>query len=155
VKVDTSETFGLKKTVSGYILKNNRHQFFYFATATIFLRYYNTFRPESNQIYSKVRYLFRIRIGLQSGISVCEYMSVYGYILQKNRVGRSDFHFILFFHFISHTEIPDCRPIRIRKRYRILYNRKLVQQFFWGIITPSHRRAIKYILKSGTFSGYG
>jgi hypothetical protein len=29
------------------------------------------------------------------------------------------------------------------------------QQFFWGIITPSHRRAIKYILKSGTFSGYG
>jgi hypothetical protein len=72
VKVDTSETFGLKKTVSGYILKNNRHQFFYFTTATIFLRYYNTFRPESNQIYSKVRYLFRILIGLQSGISVCE-----------------------------------------------------------------------------------
>ena len=36
-----------------------------------------------------------------------KYMSVYGYILQKNRVGRSDFHFILFFHFISHTEISD------------------------------------------------
>jgi hypothetical protein len=47
-------------------------------------------------------------------------MSVYGYILQKNRVGRSDFHFILFFHFISHTEIPDCGPIHIRKKYRTL-----------------------------------
>ena len=47
-------------------------------------------------------------------------MSVYGYILQKNRVGRSNFHFILFFHFISHTEILDCGPIRIRKRYRTL-----------------------------------
>ena len=67
VKVDTSEIFGLKK-LSGYILKNNRHQFFYYTTATIFLRYYNTFTPESNQIYSKVWYLFRI--GLQSGISV-------------------------------------------------------------------------------------
>ena len=43
-----------------------------------------------------------------------KYMSVYGYILQKNRVGRSDSHFILFFHFILHTEIPDCEPIRIR-----------------------------------------
>ena len=43
-----------------------------------------------------------------------KYMSVYGYILQKNRVGMSDFHFIL------HTEIPDCRPICIRKRYRTL-----------------------------------
>ena len=45
-------------------------------------------------------------------------MSVYGYILQKNRVpvGRSDFHFVLFFHFISHMEIPDCGPIRIRKK---------------------------------------
>jgi hypothetical protein len=39
---------------------------------------------------------------------------------KKNRVGRSDFHFILFFHFISHTEIPDYGPIRIRKRYRTL-----------------------------------
>jgi hypothetical protein len=29
------------------------------------------------------------------------------------------------------------------------------QQFFWSIIAPSDRRAIKYILKSGTFSGYG
>jgi hypothetical protein len=47
VKVDTSEIFGLKK-LSGYILKNNRHQFFYYTTATIFLRYYNTFRLESN-----------------------------------------------------------------------------------------------------------
>jgi hypothetical protein len=46
-----------------------------------------------------------------------KYMSVYDYILQKNRVGRSDFHFILFFHFISYTEIPDCGPIHIRKRY--------------------------------------
>jgi hypothetical protein len=43
-----------------------------------------------------------------------KYMSVYGYILQKNGLGRSDSHFILFFHFISHTEIPDCGPIRIR-----------------------------------------
>jgi hypothetical protein len=49
-----------------------------------------------------------------------KYMSVYGYILQKNRVGRSDFHFILFFHFISHTEISDCGPIRNRRRYRAL-----------------------------------
>ena len=57
VKVDTSEIFGLKK-LSGYFLKNNRHQFFYYTTATIFLRYYNTFRLESNQIYAKVRYLF-------------------------------------------------------------------------------------------------
>jgi hypothetical protein len=47
-------------------------------------------------------------------------MSVYGYILQKNRVGRSDFHFILFFHFISNMEIPDYGPIRIRKRYQTL-----------------------------------
>jgi hypothetical protein len=46
--------------------------FFYYTTAIIFLRYYNTFTPESNQIYSKVRYLFRIRIGPQSEISVCE-----------------------------------------------------------------------------------
>ena len=36
-------------------------------TVAIFLF---AFTPESNQIYSKVRYLFRIRIGLQSGISV-------------------------------------------------------------------------------------
>jgi hypothetical protein len=43
-----------------------------------------------------------------------KYMSVYGYILQKNRVGRSDFHFI------SHAEILDCGPIRIWKRYRTL-----------------------------------
>ena len=57
VKVDTSEIFGLKK-LSGYFLKNNRHQFFYYTTATIFLRYYNTFRLESNQIYAKVRNLF-------------------------------------------------------------------------------------------------
>ena len=49
-----------------------------------------------------------------------KYMSVYGYILQKNRVGRSNLHFILFFHFISYTEILDCGPIRIRKRYRTL-----------------------------------
>jgi hypothetical protein len=80
--------------------RNNRHQFFYYTTATIFLRYYNTFTPESNQIYSKVN---------------IPGMSVYGYILQKNRVGRSDFHFILFY-----TEIPDCGPIRPRKRYRTL-----------------------------------
>ena len=54
--MNTSE-IGLKK-LSGYILKNNRHQFFYYTTATIILRYYNTFRLESNQIYAKVRYLF-------------------------------------------------------------------------------------------------
>ena len=71
VKVDTSEIFGLKNCFR-YILKNNSHQFFYYTTATIFLRYYNTFRLESNQIYSKVWYLFRIRIGSQSGIYVCE-----------------------------------------------------------------------------------
>jgi len=52
--------------------RNLWHQFFDYTTAIIFLRYYNTFTPESNQIYSKVWYLFRIRIGPQSGISVCE-----------------------------------------------------------------------------------
>jgi hypothetical protein len=48
-------------------------------------------------------------------------MSVYGYILQKNRVpvGRSDFHFVLFFHFISHMEIPDCGPIRIQLLFHV------------------------------------
>ena len=71
VKVDTSEIFGLKNCFR-YILKNNSHQFFYYTTATICMRYYNTFKLESNQIYSKVRYLFRIRIGPQSGIYVCE-----------------------------------------------------------------------------------
>ena len=71
-KVDTSEIFGLKKlfpVTSWRIIGIN---FVYYTTATIFLRYYNTFRPKSNQIYFKVLYLFRIWIGLQSGISVCE-----------------------------------------------------------------------------------
>jgi hypothetical protein len=56
-------------------------------------------------------------------------MSVYGYILQKNRVGRSDFHFI------SHTEIPDCGPIHIRKRYQT-FRIYLIALRSEGVIIP-------------------
>ena len=72
VKVGTSEIFGLKKLFPVTSWKIIGINFFYYTTATIFLRYYNTFTPESNQIYSKVLYLFQIRIGPQSRISVCE-----------------------------------------------------------------------------------
>ena len=75
VKVDTSEIFGLKTlfpVTSWKIIGINFFIILPQVGATIFLRYYNTFTTESNQIYFKVRYLFRIQIGLQSGISVCE-----------------------------------------------------------------------------------
>ena len=68
-------------------------------------------------------------------------MSVYGNILQKKRVGRSDFYFILFFHFISHTEIPDCRPIRIRKRYRTL-------EYIWLLSSLRCYNTSKKLLRS-------
>ena len=58
-----------------------------------------------------------------------KYMSVYGYILQKNRVGRSDFHFI------SHTEILDCGPIHIRKRYQT-FRIYLIALRSEGVIIP-------------------
>jgi hypothetical protein len=72
------------------------------------LRYYNTFRPESNQIYSKVWYLFRIRIGPQSGISVCE-------IKWKNKIKwKSDLPNLPYF-------FGGC-------------NRKQTYIFFWALL---------------------
>ena len=71
-KVDISEIFGLKKLFPVPSWKIIGINSFIIRPQHFFRRYYNTSRPESNQIYSKVRYLFRIRIGPQSGISVCE-----------------------------------------------------------------------------------
>ena len=70
------------------------------------------FADQPIQIYEKI-VSGKVSLGQQK----C--MSVYGYILQKNRLGRSDFHIILFFHFISHTEIPDCGPIVSGKGTRL------------------------------------
>jgi hypothetical protein len=67
--------------------------------------------PESNQIYSKVWYLFRIWIGPQSGISVCE-------IKWKNKIKwKSDLPTLFFFGLIVIPwTIFNCSPFLFSKR---------------------------------------
>jgi hypothetical protein len=109
-------------------------------TATIFLRYYNTFTLERNQIYSKIRYLFRIRRGLQSGISVCEIKWKFDLPTTYIFFGP-DWYKILHWYISKtlHHSLETCGHPLILDRYKYY---KKIHTYYW-----QQKKISGYILK--------